>query len=88
MKKVTIAVASLFAAASFTAVAAPVEMTKKEMSKVVAGAQPETRGGGLTTAGEARGLEAKVSPAELPTTGRTAPPIPGGGNVNKPAGAP
>jgi hypothetical protein len=53
MKKVTIAVASLFAAASFSAVAAPVEMTKKEMSKVVAGAQPAGAGLGLTTAGGA-----------------------------------
>ena len=64
MKKVTIAVASLFAAASFAAVAAPVEMSKKEMSKVVAGAAPESRGAGLTTASDAGALAStSVTPA-------------------------
>jgi hypothetical protein len=70
MKKVTIAVASLFAAASFAAVAAPVEMSKKEMSKVVAGAgKSANAGSGLGTAGFASSatLPSPVLPGDAAT---------------------
>ena len=40
MKKVTLAIASVFAATSFAAVAAPVQMTETEMAKIVAGSNP------------------------------------------------
>ena len=90
MKKVTIAVASLFAAASFAAVAAPVEMSKKELSKVVAGAAPGTLGEGTGTATLARGGVAPTATGLGTATSSATPnvvvtlPAPGAGNVNRP----
>ena len=87
MKKVTIAVASLFAAASFAAVAAPVEMSKKEMSKVVAGAAPADAGLGTTRASFVSG-ETILSSGTPVADGRTSPPAVGGGKANNPTFAP
>jgi hypothetical protein len=54
MKKVSVALASIFAASSFSAVAAPTQMTETEMDKVVAGCggcgNPELPGYGRLTA--------------------------------------